>query len=232
MGVGAARKSAVESRPPWEDDPSDPGPPPLDDAVASDIVVSPRDRAPRLAAPSHATDRRPLERAGEGRPREGSPGEPSPGGAPRASAPADTAAALPSVDETAEGTRWATLVATLIERGAVAALVRELAWQAQCECFEHGEAQGRVVLRVERETLRNPSHIERLRKVLVEALKVEVALEVQAGAVHDTPARRDAAARARAQREAELAIHNDPLVQQWLQQFPTARIVPGSIKPL
>jgi DNA polymerase III subunit gamma/tau len=36
----------------------------------------------------------------------------------------------------------------------------------------------------------------------------------------------------RRQREAEAAIHNDPLVQELMSQFKNARIVPGSIKPL
>ena len=53
----------------------------------------------------------------------------------------------------------------------------------------------------------------------------------QAGAVTDSPARREAAERERRQREAEDLIRNDPLVQEMLAQFPSARIVPGSIKP-
>jgi DNA polymerase-3 subunit gamma/tau len=49
--------------------------------------------------------------------------------------------------------------------------------------------------------------------------------------VQDTPARRTTAERQRRQREAEQIVHNDPLVQEMLAQFKTARIVPGSIKP-
>jgi DNA polymerase-3 subunit gamma/tau len=56
-------------------------------------------------------------------------------------------------------------------------------------------------------------------------------LEVEAGAVTDSPAKREAAERDRRQREAEDLIRNDPLVQEMLAQFPSARIVPGSIKP-
>jgi DNA polymerase III subunit gamma/tau len=40
-----------------------------------------------------------------------------------------------------------------------------------------------------------------------------------------------AAEKQRRQREAEQIIQNDPLVQEMLAQFKTARIVPGSIKP-
>jgi DNA polymerase-3 subunit gamma/tau len=49
--------------------------------------------------------------------------------------------------------------------------------------------------------------------------------------VQDTPAKRIAAERQRRQQEAEKIIRNDPLVQEMLAQFKTARIVPGSIKP-
>ncbi len=42
---------------------------------------------------------------------------------------------------------------------------------------------------------------------------------------------RDAVARARAQSDAEQIILDDPFVQQMLQQYRTARIVQGSIRP-
>jgi DNA polymerase-3 subunit gamma/tau len=74
--------------------------------------------------------------------------------------------------------------------------------------------------------------VEKLRTALAEALEVApLRLEVEAGAVGDSPARREAAERERRLREAEAVIHNDPLVQEMLAQFSTARIVPGSIKP-
>ena len=59
----------------------------------------------------------------------------------------------------------------------------------------------------------------------------EVQLAVEAGAATDTPAERDAAERARRQAEAEQIIHDDPVVRSLLEQYQTARIVPGSIKP-
>jgi DNA polymerase-3 subunit gamma/tau len=55
---------------------------------------------------------------------------------------------------------------------------------------------------------------------------------VEVGATQDTPARRDAAERVRRQQEAEDLILNDPAVVRLMQQFPGARIVPGSVKPL
>ena len=38
--------------------------------------------------------------------------------------------------------------------------------------------------------------------------------------------------RQRGAREAEATIQQDPVVQELMSQFKTARIVPGSIKPL
>ena len=49
--------------------------------------------------------------------------------------------------------------------------------------------------------------------------------------VSDSAARRDAAAKARAQEEAESIIRRDPLVTELLARFAGARIVPGSIRP-
>ncbi len=128
------------------------------------------------------------------------------------------------------GDRWAALVRQLTDANAIAALVRELALQAECVAIDTGET--RLRLRVERESLRNPNHAERLQAALAAALGHAVVLDVEAGVVNDTPARRDAAAREQRQREAEALIHNDPLVLQLTAQFKTARIVPGSIKPV
>ena len=66
---------------------------------------------------------------------------------------------------------------------------------------------------------------------LAEALDRPALLEVEAGSADDSPARRDAAERARRQAEAEQIIHDDPLVRALMAQYKTARIVPGSVKP-
>jgi len=50
--------------------------------------------------------------------------------------------------------------------------------------------------------------------------------------VQDSPARREAAAARQRQQQAEEAVQADPLVQALLEQFGTARIVPGSIRPV
>jgi len=147
-------------------------------------------------------------------------------------APAQSAAqGTPLSDEQrALGDRWAAVVEQLNASGAITALVRELAMQAQCVAIEDEGRSWR--LRVERETLRNPAHRDRLQQALGTALGHPASIEVEAGAAQDTPARREAAAREARQREAESTIQNDPLVLQLMQQFKTARIVPGSIKPI
>lgn len=145
-----------------------------------------------------------------------------------------TAAAPASVTDlqpTPLGERWAALVAMLNQRQAISALARELAMQAQLIEQQDG-AQPLWRLRVERESLRAAPLVEKLRGALAEALGMApLRLEVEAGSVSDSPAKRDAAERERRQREAEEVIRNDPLVQEMLAQFPSARIVPGSIKP-
>ena len=72
---------------------------------------------------------------------------------------------------------------------------------------------------------------DKLTEALLQSLGEAVRIEVEAGDVGDTPARRDATERARRQSHAESVIRDDPLVQSLLAQFSTARLVPGSIKP-
>jgi DNA polymerase-3 subunit gamma/tau len=129
------------------------------------------------------------------------------------------------------GERWAGIVAMLEQRQLIAALVRELAVQAEL-IEQHDGAAPLWRLRVERESLRTNALRDKLQAVLAEGLGITtLRLELEAGAVQDTPARRIAAERQRRQQEAEKIIRNDPLVQEMLAQFKTARIVPGSIKP-
>jgi len=128
--------------------------------------------------------------------------------------------------------RWSALFAELAERGGVNGLVRELAWQAQCvEAHETPGQPVRYVLRVERESLRQPGHRDRLQAALTDLIGQPVTLDIVPGAVSDSAARRDAARRARAQHEAECTITEDPMVTGLLARYPTARIVPGSIRP-
>ena len=61
---------------------------------------------------------------------------------------------------------------------------------------------------------------------------VQVELLLEPGTALDSPALRDAAARAQALQRAEQTIQTDPVVRDLMTQFKTARIVPGSIKPV
>ena len=129
------------------------------------------------------------------------------------------------------GERWAGIVAMLEQRQLITALVRELALQAEL-IEQHDGAAPLWRLRVERESLRATPLREKLQAALADALGIAtLRLELEDGTVQDSPAKRLAAERQRRQQEAEQTIHNDPLVQDMLAQFKTARIVPGSIKP-
>jgi DNA polymerase-3 subunit gamma/tau len=119
----------------------------------------------------------------------------------------------------------------LEQRQLIAAMARELALQSELVEQRDGAAP-LWRLRVERESLRTSALRDKLRAALTEALgSANLCVELEAGAVRDTPARRIAAEKQRRLQEAEQIIHNDPLVQEMLAQFKTARIVPGSIKP-
>jgi len=145
--------------------------------------------------------------------------------------PPPFAAASVEFRPTALGARWAELVQQLNEAGSISAFARELAMQAQCIALDEQAAPVRCRLRVERETLRAPAPCEKLQAALADALRRAVRLDVEAGPAEDSPAKREAAERARRQAQAEQIIHDDPLVQALMAQYKTARIVPGSVKP-
>jgi DNA polymerase III subunit gamma/tau len=103
--------------------------------------------------------------------------------------------------------------------------------QAQCVRVIDGTVGRLWQLRVERENLRTPALRERLQAALAQAEGRAERIEMEAGAVADTPAARDAAERDRRQAEAERVIQDDPLVKALMAQYKTARIVPGSVRP-
>ncbi|MCS4508774.1 DNA polymerase III subunit gamma/tau [Xylophilus ampelinus] len=127
---------------------------------------------------------------------------------------------------TQEGDVWHATVGQLIAAEAISALVRELALQSQLVSRDGSH----WILRVERESLNQPTSRERLRTALATAGHAET-LTVEIGVVSDSPARRNAAAAAARQHRAEEIVQNDPFVQQMVRDF-GAKIVPGSIKPL
>ena len=141
---------------------------------------------------------------------------------------ASTAGTPVALVPTSEGERWAELV-----RGVeITALTRTLAMQAQCLSFEDGPQGLACRLRVESDSLRQPVIKDKLQAVLSAALDKPVTLEVEAGVAQDSPALRDQAAGQARQREAEQIVVDDPVAKALMSQFKTARIVPGSIRPL
>jgi len=153
--------------------------------------------------------------------------------APLTVAPPTGAVAAPAVatPDPALGERWNALVRKLADGAAVSGLVRELAWQSALVSID-GTPAATWRLCVEHESLRGAALRERLCEALAAELGTPVVLEVELGSAQDTPARREAAERARQQREAEATIRADPVVRELMSQFKSARIVPGSIKPL
>ena len=121
---------------------------------------------------------------------------------------------------------WHELVLELVAREAVSALVRELALQAVL-VRRDDEAW---TLRVAHPTLAQSGSRERLQAVL-QAHGHAVRLEVEVGAVADSPARRLAAAAQARQRAAEETLLADPFVQTMMRDF-GGKIVPGSIQAL
>ncbi len=168
--------------------------------------------------------------------------EPEPVTAPLAAAALDPppvplqSGRLPSapLQPTPLGDLWAGHVRQMIAAGSVGAMVRELAVQSQCVAIDDLLSTGQPVwrLRVDREMLRSSAIVDKLQAALASVLGREVRLETELGAALDSPARRDAAERERRQSEAEQIIERDPLVQALMAQYKTARIVPGSVKPL
>jgi len=141
--------------------------------------------------------------------------------------------AVPALHDGVAADRWAELVQRMVQAGTIVAMVRELAMQAECTAIVVGGAEAMEWrLRVERENLRAPALRDRLQAAMADALQARVRLEIEAGAAVDTPAERALEERRRRQAEAEQVIHDDPLVKALLAQYKTARIVPGSVKPL
>jgi DNA polymerase-3 subunit gamma/tau len=161
--------------------------------------------------------------------------EPAPSLVPPPVFEARTAVPAPSEPPAATpggfGDRWAGVVGELAGQGAITALVRELAMQAECVAIDDAADPPLWRLRVERESLRAPAQRDRLEAALAAHLGGPVRLDVEAGVAADTPAQREATLRAARQAAAEQAIAGDPLVRSLMQQYKTARIVPGSVKP-
>jgi len=146
--------------------------------------------------------------------------------------PAEMRPAVSSVEaHAALADRWNAAVRRLAEEGRLSGLVKELAWQGGLVFWDAGPpVQWR--LRIAHESLRGAALKDKLAEALTQSFGEASQVELVAGEPEDTPAKRDAAERARRQSHAEAVIRDDPLVQSLLMQFSTARLVPGSVKPV
>ena len=124
--------------------------------------------------------------------------------------------------ETLEGAQWAERIAALNLVG----MTGELARQAQA--LGCATIDGREVwtLRVERESLRAPALVAKLEAALEARLNIEV------GVAEDSIALRTVARAEAQQRAAEDLASQHPMTRTLLSQFPSARILPGSVQPL
>jgi DNA polymerase-3 subunit gamma/tau len=127
---------------------------------------------------------------------------------------------------TQEGDDWLCVVQELIQAELVQSLARELALQSQLIAKESDS----WLLRIERESLKTVSSVERLAKALSQ-LGHDVELRFELAPVQDCPAMRLAQIAFEKQQIAEAKILNDPFVIQMMQEF-DAKIVPGSIKTI
>jgi DNA polymerase-3 subunit gamma/tau len=213
--VAAVATAADDAEPPWGDEEPD--------VLVDDLPLPSRGRSG--GAPPAAQRSRPgLE--------EFEPDD-EPAAAPRAAAPAFAPPpALAPFERTELGTRWYALINRCAEAGKLIAMVRALAMQSELvDCAAGGEAPA-WRLRVGLETLRNPALADKLAAILRELTGEDVRLVVEMGDPQDTPLKRDAAEADRRQRAAIDEIQSDATVRALLAQFQTARILPGSVKPL
>ena len=118
---------------------------------------------------------------------------------------------------------WHSVVQALAASDAITALVRELALQSQLMA----RRADHWLLRVERESLNQPTARERLRAAL-EVAGHTAQIEIEVGQVSDSPARRNAALDKERQRLAYETVVSNPFVQALMQAY-DAKIVPGSI---
>ncbi|MGO4607792.1 DNA polymerase III subunit gamma/tau [Variovorax sp. 2RAF20] len=141
---------------------------------------------------------------------------------PRPDEPRSTFTPIPTSED---GDFWYATVSELVAAEAITALARELALQSQLV----GRDTDQWLLRIERETLNQPSSREKLTAAL-NNLGHNIKLAIEIGGVIDSPARRNKQAADERQRVAEEAIMSDPEVQALMRDF-DAKIVPGTLKP-
>ncbi|WP_374432844.1 DNA polymerase III subunit gamma/tau [Inhella sp.] len=142
--------------------------------------------------------------------------------------PAAPVASTPGLEPTPEGEAWAALLAEL----QITALARTLGMQGQCLRLQRGASEWQIKLRVSAEALRMAPGPAKLEAALTEHAGVPVKLETEVGPVTDSPALREAAAKAARQVAAEEAVANSAELAALKRHFETTRIVPGTVRPL
>jgi len=124
--------------------------------------------------------------------------------------------------ETPEGAQWAERIASINLVG----MTGELARQAQALGCSTSDGREVWTLRVERESLRAPALVSKLEAAL------NAKLDIQAGVAEDSIALRTVARAEAQQRAAEDLAARHPMTRTLLSQFPSARILPGSVQPV
>ena len=200
---------------------------PVKPAAAPRVAQVPADDPPWDAAPMSAAAPAPLPE-----PTPAPVPRPAPEIAPERPPEPVPAAIAQTPSDLALGDRWYALIKPLCEDGTLSALARELAMQGGLRAVDDSVQPPRWTLLVERETLRAAGLRDKVVAAMAATLGYAVDLQLEPGTPADSPARRDVAERQRRQAAAESLIQDDPVVRQLLSQFKTARIVPGSIKPL
>jgi len=143
-------------------------------------------------------------------------------------APATPAAREPEaprravLNETPMGAQWAERIAGVNLVG----MTGELARQAQALACRSVEGREVWTLRVERESLRAPALVAKLEAAL------NAKLDIEAGVAEDSIALRTVARAEAEQRAAEDLAAQHPMTRTLLSQFPSARILPGSVQPV
>jgi DNA polymerase-3 subunit gamma/tau len=126
------------------------------------------------------------------------------------------------LNETPEGALWAERIAALNLPG----MTGELARQAQALGCASADGREAWTLRVERDSLRAPALVAKLEAAL------NATLHIEAGVAQDSIALRTVALAEAQQRAAEDLAQQHPMTRTLLAQFPSARILPGSVQPL
>lgn len=124
--------------------------------------------------------------------------------------------------ETPEGAQWAERIAAANILG----MTGELARQAQALSRQTVDGREVWTLRVERESLRAPALVAKLEAAL------DAKLDIEAGVAEDSIALRTVARAEAQQRAAEDLAATHPMTRTLLSQFPSARILPGSVQPV